>query len=450
MDILGAEEIKRYLILFQNDSEIRATGGFIGSLALIDIKNGEIVNLEVPQGGPYDFKAGFFENIIAPRPLWLINPNFNFWDMNWWPHFPSSANMIIKYFEKSGGPSVDGLIAINSSVMLDFLEVSGPIFLENRNLEINSDNFMREVQEIVEIKDNGEKPKAIIGEILSKILNQFENEDNLEYLSLLKVFNKSVKEKSIQMYFTDNAIESIIDQYGWSGALVDTNKDYLNVVNTNIGGGKTDNSIRQKINHNVNILSNGSIINTLKIKRTFAESDNIFAQTKNRNYMRVYVPRGSKLIEASGWDDFPETEYMKPVYGSKEDEDIINISTRVSIDQISKTQIYDEFNKTVFAGWQEINPGEDGVIYLKYELPFKLDLNKNNSFSLSNLFFKNDNSLNLDNYSVYYQKQSGIKSELESNFTFPNFLDIVWSNVKNNNLNIDLNSDLILGFILEK
>ncbi|MDD3284642.1 MAG: DUF4012 domain-containing protein [Patescibacteria group bacterium] len=450
LDILGSDYTKRYLLLFQNDTEIRATGGFIGSIAIVDIKEGKIVNLEVPVGGPYDYKAGFFENIVSPEPLWLINPNFNFWDMNWWPNFPTSASMITKYFEKSGGSTVDGVIALNSSVMKTFLDITGPIQLENRNMEINSSNFYNEVQQTVEITDKGDKPKAIIGELMGKILDKVLNDKSLDYVKLLTLFKDSIDKKEVQMYFSDSSVEANIDSYGWSGSIVDSSKDYLNIVNTNIGGGKTDSSIRQHITHNVNILSNGTIIDTVKIKRVFSETDNIFAQTKNRNYIRIYTPIGSKLIEAYGFEGFPKSEYMQPIYGSYEDEEISKISGRISIDQISGTQIYNEFNKTVFAGWQELNMGDEKEINLRYELPFKINMEKNSSFSLSNLFSKKDETMSLDNYSVYYQKQSGASSQIESNFIFPKSFEVVWSNIEGNNFIKDFDRDMMVGFVFQK
>lgn len=450
LDILGSDYTKRYLLLFQNDSELRATGGFIGSIAIVDIKEGKIVNLEVPVGGPYDYKAGFFENIISPKPLWLINPNFNFWDMNWWPNFPTSASMISKYFEKSGGSTVDGVIALNSSVMKTFLDITGPIQLEDRNIEINSSNFYNEVQQTVEITDKGDKPKAIIGELMGKILDKVLNDKSLDYTKLLTLFKDSIDKKEIQMYFSDSSVEASIDSYGWSGKIADPSKDYLNIVNTNIGGAKTDSSIREKITHNVNILSNGTVIDTVKIKRTFAETDNPFAQTKNRNYIRIYVPNGSKLIEVYGFEKFPESEYMQPIYGSYEDEEISKISGRISIDQISGAQIYNEFNKTVFAGWQELNMGDEKEINLRYELPFKINMEKNSSFSLSNLFFKKDETMSLDNYSIYYQKQSGSFSQIESNFIFPKSFEVVWSNIEGNNFIKDFDRDMMIGFVFQK
>ena len=449
LDILGVDGPKRYLLLFQNSNELRPTGGFMGSLAILDIKEGSVEKVKVPEGGPYDLKASFFENIESPDILKLVNPNLNLWDANWFADFPTSAELILKYWEKSGGSTVDGVITINSDVMIKFLEIIGPIELEERGIEMNADNFIRQTQEIVEIQDAGSTPKAVIGEMMSKILDKVFKDQELDYLKTLKLFNTSVGNKDIQVYFPDASLESTISNYGWGGSMQDTSGDYLAVINTNIGGAKTDEFIYETQNHSVQILANGTIIDTLKIDRNFiAEIDNPFSQDTNRTYLRIYVPQGVKLLEVSGFEEFPEDEYMVPVVGSKEDENIKEIQGRFVIDEISGVRINNEFNKTVFSGWQELEPGQKKRITLKYELPFKLNLDQD--ISLLDKFFKKDDHLNLDTYTVVYEKQSGKDAELNLDYNWSESLDLVWSNIPDNSLEISLDKNRVIGFILEK
>ncbi len=450
--ILGDESMKRYLFLFQNSNELRPTGGFTGSLAIIDISRGKISNVKVPGGGPYDYQSRMFEKIIPPKPLCFVNPNFNFWDANWWPDFPSSANMILKYFYKSGGPTVDGVVTINSSVMIDLLKITGPIRLDEYNMTVDSDNFISSVQNYVEFDyDKQEnKPKEIIGDLMQKILDRVLEQKDIDYLLALDLFEKSMIKKDVQFYFKDKSVEEKILKLNWGGKIVDTEKDYLAVVNSNIGGGKTDEFINQDISHSVSVLSNGVIIDTVKIKRTFIpQENNIFASSTNKNYMRVYVPEDSKLLEASG---FEESEQEKTCTSSpylEEDPEISELSGRYFVDELSGVRVNTEFNKTVFSGWQEIKPGEEKEVYLKYQLPFTLDFNKSNSF-WSSLLFKKDTTLDFDSYSIYYQKQSGINSRLYTNYSWANGLNLVWSSIDNLSSEIIFDRDLLTAFIIKK
>ncbi len=448
--ILGSDGMKRYLFLFQNNNELRPTGGFIGSLAIVDIQNGEIKNINVPAGGPYDFRAGITDSFIAPKPMWIINPNFYFWDMNWWSDAPTSYSTIMENFERAGGVSVDGIISINSDLMLDVLKLTGPVHIDEYDMDITEKNFYKEIQEIVEFKYDKEenKPKKVIGEMMQKIIDRLFNDKNLNYLEMIKLFDKGVSRKDIQMYFNDSSLESVIDSYGWSGSMKQTDKDYLSIINTNIGGGKTDEFIKQNIYHNVEILSNGNIIDTVKIVRKFeSQPDNIFSQTKNKNYIRIYVPIGSKLLEAGGFDSFPEKDYVKPTYGSQEFGKLLELQGRISVDKASGIEMFDEMGKTTYAGWQEINPGEEKIVYIKYQLPFSLSFESLGSF-LNGLF--RDDSNRISSYSIIYQKQSGIESQIEFNYKWSDALKLVWSNLENFNSTREFSRDFANGFILDK
>ncbi|MBI3627087.1 DUF4012 domain-containing protein, partial [Candidatus Uhrbacteria bacterium] len=170
LEILGEKEQKRYLVVFENNSEMRATGGFMGSLALMDVYQGKIKNLEIPQGGPYDFKGSLLARVISPQPLHLVNPVWQMQDANWFFDWPTSAKKIIWFYQKSGGPSVDGVIALNTFVLRDLLKVTGPVDLPEYGKTIDENDFLMELQKSVEkeYKDI-KKPKAIISELAPKV-----------------------------------------------------------------------------------------------------------------------------------------------------------------------------------------------------------------------------------------------------------------------------------------
>ena len=130
LHVLGYDYWQRYLVLFENSNEMRATGGFIGSYALMDVDKGKIVNAEVPPGGSYDLQGSLLALVESPGPLHMINPVWQFQDSNWWPDFSISAKKIGWFYEKSQGPSVNGVIAITSNMMEEILKIVGPIDME--------------------------------------------------------------------------------------------------------------------------------------------------------------------------------------------------------------------------------------------------------------------------------------------------------------------------------
>ncbi len=444
---LGFKYDRRYLLIFQNNAELRATGGFIGSYAIVDFRKGKIVNIEIPTGGGYDTEAGMREAIISPEPLHLINPRWYFWDSNWWPDWPTSARQIMKFYEKSGGSTVDGVISLTPTVFEEVLKITGPIDMrEGYGIIFDSDNFWLETQRIVEYQKykkcatttesftaecKKEKPKKIIKDLFNKVLKilpqKLNNKENL--LDLIKILNKNLNEKQILVYFNNEDLQQIIKQYNWEAEIKDFPYDYLMVVDTNIGGGKSDRKVYREINHLATIESDGSIIDTLTIKINHnARKGEEFVGVRNVDWLRVYVPKGSILISASGFNPPPKKLFEEPGESWKYDDFILTHEKLAKRHQLSGTLIYSEFNKTVFANWVQTDPEQSSIIRLKYKLPFKIKTKSDNN-SLWDKILSNFNKELPDNsfYALLIQKQPGTKNYfLNAQISFPTKWNIQW------------------------
>ena len=459
-DILGHASEKRYLVLFQNNNELRATGGFIGSFAVLDIYQGRINNLGIPKGGTYDLTAGQKALYQSPRALSLIAPHFYIWDANWWPDFSFSATKILKFYEEAGNSSVDGVLAINAEFLKELLKVIGPVVLEDYNIVITADNVFTTLQREVELNYDQEKnePKTIIADLAPRILEELFKSDQKKKIASILV--KALTQKDIQIFLTAEKKQAEIKKFNWSGNIQETNKDYLLVVNTNLAGGKTDNKIYQTIDHQVEIQNNGDIIDTLRITKVNNNSeDDIFKGYENNNihYIRIYTPLGSEFIEAFGFDDLQTNLFHFPSNQSNLDKDIAREEEGKMIDNLSHTEIYESLGKTVFANWSKIKPGETKTFSLKYKLPFKIKVNDSLVNNWLNNLFKR--GLTLDNYSLLIQSQSGMQNTiLNSAVILPKESKIIWQKTsEKKELNIidslvtystELNQDQYFGFVI--
>ena len=139
--VMGGEQYARHLVVFQNNNELRPTGGFMGSYALVDVSNGSIKHIEFPPAGIYDLTAGLRKKIVPPRPLSIVNDRWQIWDANWWPDFETSAKKIAWFYMESGGPSVDGVIAVNSDMVVDMLRIVGPLPMPEYGITVTAGKF---------------------------------------------------------------------------------------------------------------------------------------------------------------------------------------------------------------------------------------------------------------------------------------------------------------------
>ena len=402
--ILGSDYKQRYLFIFQNNNEIRPTGGFMGSYALVDIDRGEIKNIEIPAGGTYDLQGSLLKKIISPEPLHLINPLWEMQDANWFPDFPTSAQKIKWFYENAGGPSVDGVIAINASLIPELLKITGNISLPDGR-SFTAANFTTELQNTIDrenqtVKDN--KPKKILSAIAPELLNKIFNSQGEKLLKLSNAFRDGLAKKDIQLYFSNETFQNIFSSYGWTGEILESSKDYLSVNNANIGGNKSDYFIEQKLKLESTIDQAGVVFNTLTITRkNNARPTDKAGENSNLIYSRIYTPLGSRFISAEGFSEVPAELFETPSSAWSEDELLIKVQGSIKTDPASLTKINNEFNKTVFANWIQVDAGEESMVVVKYKLPFQVKLNKTSGF-----FGLNANDTKAF-YSLFMQKQAG-------------------------------------------
>lgn len=416
-DILGGNGPRKYLFLFQNNQEMRATGGFIGTYAALDIFNGHIKKFTVD--GIFNPDGQLKERIIPPAPIQKISANWSLHDSNWFPDFPKSAEKAAWFYEKTGGPTVDGVITMTPTVLQRLLEVTGPIEMKDYGVTIDKDNFLETIQQEVEVNYDKEinQPKKILADLAPEILDRiFNARDFSDITKTMKILSESLNEKHILIYSRNYDVEKILSDNGWSGEVLNTDKDYLSVINTNVNGYKTDGVIDQKIEHAAEIQDDGSIVDKVTITRHHNGGDTQYDwwNKVNADYMRVYVPKGSKLLNVTGQTrefDSPPVDYS--ALGFKTDADLQMEDQTATIDEESGTKIYEDSDKTVFGNWVYVSPKETSAITYTYLLPFKLDTNLTTKPA--------------DTYSLLVQKQSGsISSDFSSKITYPDFYENIW------------------------
>jgi hypothetical protein len=445
---LGATEDKRYLLVFEDNAEMRASGGFVGSYALLDLSQGKIVNIEAPQGGSYDTKGSMDRYIVSPQPLTLINPRWYFWDANWWPDWKKSAQKLAWFYGKSGGPSTDGVIAFTPTVLERLLAITGPIDMTDVNgLVMTSDNLWTNLRTVIENEKAADakvpyalaenKPKKVIGELMQKLMAEIPTRlDRDKFVKLLSGLQVDLNEKQILLYLKDNNLQAEVEARNWGGRIKDTNKDYLMVTDTNIAGGKSDRLMTENIDQRTDVQLDGTIINTLTITRTnTASSTQLFAGERNVDWVRIYVPSGSQLLVSSGWLRPPSIYFNAPKENGEQDIDVAaEEGDKAVIDAAhGSTTVYTESGKTVFANWSMTDPGQTSVIVVKYSLPFKLEQKPAPEIVATGLEGIIDKmaaseNINFMVHSLLVQKQPGaVATTFSSAFILPYNFKINWN-----------------------
>ncbi len=362
LKLLGDRYPHRFLVLLQNNNEIRPSGGFIGSYAIVDINDGYIEKLEVHDS--YDLDGAYGMIIEPPEDLKSFISNWRFRDSNYSYDFELSAQKARWFLQKEGGPGVDTVIGINQGLLQPLLEISGPIQVGNFG-KLDSENYNLLLSYVIESKAWGaDDPKHILKVFIPAFKEAILKEENLG--KILSKLYKAIQQKHIMMYSSDGEIQEFFEAFGLSGKATKQlpDEDYLSVINFSVGGTKSDQFIEENISHDTQIDEKGELIDVVTIKRTHFWTDEIYynwkkilnkygfnelsdqvidilGRGKNQVITKVYVPQGSVLIESNGKD----------------------------IQTLEDT----ELNKTYFLFKQETSTGQTSSIVIKYKLPFILN-----------------------------------------------------------------------------
>ncbi|MBP9710266.1 DUF4012 domain-containing protein [Patescibacteria group bacterium] len=369
---LGHDAPRTYLFVFQNHAELRPTGGFMGSLAEVTFDRGEIANIHVPGGGPYDLRSQLRARVIPPRPLQLVGGRWEFQDANWFPDFPAAADKIRWFWSQAGQPTLDGVIAINDTLLEGLLRVTGPIEMPEYGKTLSADNVVVELQKSVELEyDRTEnKPKKIIGDLMPKLLSRLKAGSREDWLKLAELGLTALETKDVQVWMTRAEEEQLVERYDWNGRLKPTLGDALAIVEANIAGQKTDTSIQERVDHEVEIAEDGTITDTVTLTRVHARvKGELFKGANNVSYVRVYVPTGSRLLEATGFEAPSSSLFEIPLLEDQLDPHVARLVTPES-SPVSDVDVTQEFGRTAFGGWLQLRPGETRVSRFRYTLPF--------------------------------------------------------------------------------
>jgi hypothetical protein len=412
-DVLGGNGPRKYLFLFQNNHELRPTGGFIGSYGLLDMKDGKIRKFFV--NGIFDPDGQLKEKIVPPVPLQKVSAAWSLHDSNWSPDFPTAARKAMYFYEKTGGSSVDGVIALTPDIVRDLVGIFGPIEMPAYGVTLTRDNFVEAVQEEVEVKYDREEnqPKKILSDLAPILLEKiFSTRDPKVLFAVFDALTNRLNQKDILLFARDDAAETDIETLGWSGKVEDAPFDYLSVIDTNINGYKTDAVVRESISHEADIHDDGSVVDTVRITRKHEGGKTHYEwwNKVNADYMRVFVPQGSELLSVSG----QTREVVRPpadytALGFATDPDIAAEERAAKTDEKSGTRIGSESGKTTFGNWIYVSPGESVTVEYRYRLPSRVIAG------------------DFASYAMLFQKQPGSRgSDLTSTIVAPSAFRLQW------------------------
>ncbi|MFH1289160.1 MAG: DUF4012 domain-containing protein, partial [Patescibacteria group bacterium] len=386
--LLGIPDEKRYLLIFQNDAELRPTGGFLTAYAVLSVKAGKITPL-----GSYDIytaDAVFGNRLKAPDPILEYHKNVFNWhlrDMNLSPDFVESMKLFWEHFSSTqSNKNIDAIIALDTNVVVSLLKILGQIgvpgwgnFSAENDPRCDCPNVVYQLEEIADrpINDTRADRKAVLGPLMHSMLANIMGSPRKTWPQYFNAILKDIQEKHLLFYFFNEEVQNSIEVLNAAGRIKAFDQDYFHLNDCNFAGAKSNLFIKQTVLQDVVVESDGTIIKDVTIQyRNPAPPSNCNLEAGQlclnglyRDWVRLYVPKGSELIEATGAE--------------------------------IEAKVYEDLDKTVFevfyGNQSPLRPEGKKELTFKYKLPFK---------------FNKD-----EGYQIMIQKQPGTYSpEYEINF----------------------------------
>lgn len=309
--------------------ELRPTGGFIGSFAIVKFDGGKIVDLNVLD--VYSADGQLKGHIEPPSPIknYLGEANWYMRDSNWDPDFVKSASKAEWFLDKEMDVKVDGVFGVDIEVAKKLLKVIGPVKLEDFNTTVDENNLYEVTQR--EVEDNffpGSRKKAnFLTSLSKKIIMKITQEKLDNPIGLITALYSSLESRHLQIFLHNTKEQMVVSSLGWDGRITEPSclgectSDWLGVVEANLGVNKVNYFIERRFFLNANY-DNQRIYSQLliELKNT--------GKVNYKNYLRLILPNKAEVVQVTavaggGRETFtPDLNYIE---GRLESGMLINI-----------------------------------------------------------------------------------------------------------------------------
>ncbi|MCH8518319.1 DUF4012 domain-containing protein [Candidatus Gracilibacteria bacterium] len=377
LSLLGKDERKQYLIVFQNADEIRPTGGFMGSMAIASMFRGklDIFQKKDVYAIEWDLKLSEYERRLAPKGINELTEYFGLRDSNYFINTKDSAEAI-KFFVGQAGLDIDGVIFFNQNSLLRLLDISGPVYFDELKRDISRSNFSELMSLLVESKvyHTGTlgTPKQILFDFVPVFFEALKQQG--KYAEYIQFLSQEIQNREIIVWFFDDDGQNLSKELGLDGAIDFTvSKDFGYPVYTSVSGNKSDRYMQRSYSYDI-------------VRKESCEYD--ISVTINSTHAMTKVHRDN-------------IEILKRDFGIHQDEELMYIQGMGRNRQFVRYLLPPEATVVGLDSGEAVNYGSRKGIEFFLETPLLQTSRFHFSYTLQNP--------ECQEYSLIHYKQPGIK-----------------------------------------
>ena len=367
---LGYDGPRTYLLLGQNQNEIRATGGLIGVVVEATLDKGELATFIYKDSTTID-PLPLIDNPFPPDPLYwyLWMGRLLFRDANWDPHFPASAATIAEFYREGQGVNVDGVIAGTKSLILDLVDVFGDITVPQIDEVLTRDVAELYAEGILPYgcgpqHSSGRGKRCFDQDLVSAI-----RERTIGGLpgglkrQLVEQMRTHLRSKALMIHVLDPQEGGFLWERGWNGAVPAVDHDFLMAVDSSLAGhsvARVQRSLEYRVSLNPGHQSEAVL--RLHYKHLEELEDPVCRQAVTSaqgcffNYFRLYL---SPLARDVQMPPVPLHQGSEKLIWGYPDPDSASLITQVKMGSGRFTEV---------GGYIAIEPGSIITVPIRYQL----------------------------------------------------------------------------------
>lgn len=322
--LIGVSEPRTYLVLIQNNDELRGTGGFISAIGQLTVHRGRIISFTIEDSYAVDDFTQPYPD--APDPLfrfmkaeiWLAR------DANWSPDFPTSAQNFIDLYRISRKVEIDGVIAVDQFALQYVVQAFEPVQVPNWSEPATGENVIRLIRQNWSPDPNldfqgwdaewSENRKNFMGDLAGALQQRVTLDPvGINWWKALNTALAALNRRHVQVWLSDPTLQSFIVQQGWDGAIHTNTDDFLMVIETNFGFNKANAIVDTALQYEVTLAETDLSQAKLTVTHQNRSPEREPCQQHSRygrnyqalinrcywNYLRVYTPFNSRLLETT-------------------------------------------------------------------------------------------------------------------------------------------------------
>jgi hypothetical protein len=330
-ELMGVGQTRTYLVLAQNNHELRATGGFVTAIGRITVADGKIIGLDFVDS--YDPTISRLDQTLpqAPPPVqtYMQIEIMLLRDVNWSPDFPTTAQLARTIYTQQTGYTVDGVIAVDLYAVEAFVSALEPLTLPGYDTTLTSATVLDQIKEMWAAPITSEaslatgdsewwKQRKDFIPLLAKAAVGRIQQGNFNKLRMVSALESVLSERGLQLWLANPTIAQELAQLGWDGGLrPPATGDFLALVDSNFGYNKVNAVVERSVQYQLTWPDGPTQPAVAAVALTYRHPverpdyvcdqrpryEDSYEEMMTRcyyNYLRLFTPAGSELLASSG------------------------------------------------------------------------------------------------------------------------------------------------------